>query len=413
VATDALPLEPAEYHRYQRVALIAGAVGLVLCLLGWILQPAAFFRSYLWAYLFFLGIALGCLVLDMLQFLTGGAWGLVLRRLLEAVSRTLPVLALLFLPLVLGFFLPTHGGLRGMYIWADPAVVSQDHALQHKAPYLNVPFFIIRAVIYFGIWLTVMYFVNRWSAAEDRPDAGDPRHLRKLSSAGLVLYGATITFASIDWVMSLEPRWYSSIYGALFGIGQVLNAMAFAVIALVLLSDRPPLAGIVSRPILRDLGNLMLTFVMLWAYLSFSQFLLIWSGNLPPEIPFYLRRFQGGWQWVGVALIVFHFALPFVLLLSFELKRHGTRLLAVAVLVLFMRAVDLFWQIIPAQPGPEGTGAFSLKNDLAGAASVAWTSLAALVGVGGVWLAVLLGQLQRRRLLPVHDPLLAEALHHE
>jgi hypothetical protein len=412
VATDALPLEPAEYARFQRRALVAGGVGLVLCALGWVLQPAAFFRSYLWAFNFFLGIALGCLVLVMLQFLTGGVWGLVLRRVLEAASRTLPVLAVLFVPLVIGFFLPSEGGLRAVYIWADPAVVSHDQTLHHKAPYLNVGFFLIRAAVYFGVWLAVMYLVNRWSVNEDRPDAGDPRHLRKLSSAGLMLYGGTITFASIDWVMSLEPRWYSSIYGALFGVGQVLSALSFAIVALVLLADRPPLAAVVGRPILRDLGNLMLAFVMIWAYLSFSQFLLIWAGNLPTEIPYYVRRFQGGWQWLGLALVLFHFALPFVLLLSFELKRHGSRLLAVAALVLAMRAVDLFWQIIPAQPGPEGHGAFSLA-DWAGIASVAWTSVAAVVGIGGVWLAVLLGQLQRRQLLPTHDPGLAEALHHE
>jgi hypothetical protein len=405
-------LEPADYRRYQRLARGVGVVGLVLCALGWLLQPAAFFRSYLWAFNFFLGIALGCLVLDMLQFLTGGAWGLVLRRLLEAVSRTLPVLALLFLPLALGFFLPAQGGLRGVYIWADPEVVSHDHALLHKAPYLNVSFFLVRAAMYFGVWLGVMLLVNRWSIAEDRPDAGDPRHLRRLSSAGLMLYGATITFAAIDWVMSLEPRWFSSLFGVLFGVGQILSAMAFAVIVLVLLADRPPLAGVVGRPILRDLGNLMLAFVMLWAYLSFSQFLLIWSGNLPSEIPYYLRRFQDGWQWVGVSLILFHFALPFVLLLSFELKRQGSRLMTVAAIILVMRAVDLFWQIIPAQPGPEGSGAFSLA-DWTGVASVAWTSLAAVVGVGGVWLAAFLSQLQRYRLLPTHDPLLVEALRHE
>jgi hypothetical protein len=395
------------------MALGAGVAGLALCLVGWLVQPTVFFRSYLWAFNFFLGIALGCLVLDMLQFLTGGAWGLVLRRLLEAVSRTLPVLAVLFVPLAIGFFLPADDGLRDIYIWANPAVVSQDEALRHKAPYLNVPFFLIRAAIYFGVWLTVMLLVNRWSAAADRPDAADPRHLRMLSAAGLMLYGATITFASIDWVMSLEPRWYSSIYGALFGVGQVLSAMAFAVLVLVLLSARPPLAGVVGRPILRDLGSLMLAFVMIWAYLAFSQFLLIWAGNLPTEIPFYLRRFQGGWQWVGVALILFHFALPFALLLSFEVKRNGSRLLIVAAIVLVMRAVDLFWQIIPAQPGPDGSEALSLKYDLARTANVVWTSVAALVGVGGVWTAVLLAQLQRTRLLPNYDPLLAEALHHE
>jgi hypothetical protein len=405
VATDALPLEPADYQRYRRLARGAGVAGLVLCALGWWLHPAAFFRSYLWAYNFFLGITLGCLVLALLQYLTGGVWGLILRRLLEAATRTLPVLALLFLPLAVGFFLPEEGGLRDVYIWADPEVVSHDPTLQHKALYLNVTFFLVRAAMYFGIWLAVVLVLNRWSAAEDRPDAGDPRHLRKLAAGGLMLYGVTITFAAIDWVMSLEPRWFSSIYGALFGVGQVLSAMAFAVIALVLLADRPPLAGIVGRPHLRDLGSLMLAFVMIWAYLAFAQFLLIWSGNLPAETPFYLRRIQGGWQWLAVSLALFQFGLPFVLLLSFEVKRQRPRLLTVAAIVLVMRAVDLFWQIVPAQPGPTGLGAVSF--------TLHWTTLPALVGVGGVWLAVFLGQLQRRGLLPNYDPQLGEALHHE
>ncbi len=402
MATDALPLEPADYQRWQRLALGVGVGGLVLCALGGLLHPDAFFRSYLWSYTFYLGIALGCLVLVMLQFLTGGAWGLVLRRVFEAASRTLPVLALLFVPLLFG--------LHRLYIWTDPEVVAHDHELQFKTRWwLNEPFFIGRAVGYFAIWMIITWLLNRWSVAEDRPDASDPRRLRRISAAGLVLYGLTITGAAIDWVMSLEPRWVSSLFGALFGIGQVLSGMAFAVIVLVLLADRPPLAGIVGKPFLRDFGSLLLAFVMVWAYMAFSQFLLIWSGNLPMEIAYYLRRFQGGWQWLALALVLFQFALPFVLLLSRDVKRNPRTLITVAGVVLAMRAVDLLWLIVPAQPGADGKNVVDMWPSFSGLLA----GVGALVGIGGVWLATFLWQLQRRRVLPQYDPLMAEALHHE
>jgi hypothetical protein len=425
VATDAVTFDAAAVRRYQRTAVIAGAVGLVLCALGWLVTPDHFFRSYLWAYCFFLGIALGSLVLNMLQFQTGGVWGLVIRRILEASTRTLPVLALLFLPIVAGFLIPARGAgegsagqgdpqagtrpaISGIYIWADPAVLETDHALEFKARYyLNVPFFLARAAVCFAVWLLFMYLVDRSSVALDRPDVGDtePRHLRKISGAGLVLYGITVTVMAIDWIMSLEPHWVSSIFGPLVGIGQVLNALSFTVIVLVLASDRPPLSEVVGRPILRDLGGLMLTFVMVWAYLSFSQLLLIWSGNLPSEIPYYLRRTQGGWQVFAVALALFHFALPFLLLLSFDVKRNRKTLLQVAAILLAMRAVDLYWLIMPAHPGEAGLGFAPFVPG--------WTDLVAPVAIGGIWLAAFLGQLQRRPLMPTYDPRLAEAVHHE
>jgi hypothetical protein len=410
------PFEPAIIRRYQQTATIAGAVGLAFCALGWFLTPEHIFRSYLWAYCFFLGIALGALVLDMLQFLTGGVWGLVIRRILEAASRTLPVLLLLFAPIAAGFFIPARTSeptghappaISTIYIWADPAVVAADHALQFKARYyLNTPFFLIRALVCFAVWLTLMYFVNRWSVARDRPEAADSdaRRLRMMSAAGLVLYGITVTVMAIDWIMSLEPHWVSSIFGPLVAIGQVLNALSFAVVVLVLVDRGPPLSYVVGRPVFRDLGSLMLTFVMVWGYMSFSQWLLIWSGDLPSEIPYYLRRSQGGWQVFPVALALFHFAFPFGLLLMQDVKKNRSALLRVAVLVLVMRAVDLYWQIMPAQPAaPEGVAPFI----------PGWTDVAAAVGVGAIWLAWFLGQLNVRPLLPTYDPRLGEAVHHE
>jgi hypothetical protein len=414
MATEALPLAPAVFRRHQRNALTAGGAGMALCALAAFITPNQFFRSYLWALCFFVGIALGSLVLVMLQFLTGGAWGLVIRRIAEAATRTLPLLFLLFLPIAAGFVIqvrPSGAGnsrpaISGLYIWADPAVVEADEALAFKARfYLNVPFFLIRAAICFAVWIGVMLLVNRWSLAQDRPGAGDSRGLRKISAAGLVIYGLTVTVMAIDWIMSLEPLWVSSIFGPLIGVGQVLTALSFIVIVLALVADRPPLAGVVNRPVFRDLGSLMLAFVMMWAYLAFSQLLLIWSGNLPSEIPYYLRRIQGGWQVFAFALVLLHFALPFVLLLMHDVKRQRRSLLQVAGLILAMRAVDLYWMIMPAHPGPDGLGVESFMPS--------WTDIVAPIGIGGLWLASFLGQLQRRALLPSYDPRLGDVVHHE
>lgn len=379
--------EPAtqDWASRQRQAGIIGCVGLALCALGWLINTEQFFRSFLLALLFWLAIALGSLALLMVQHLSGGAWGLLLRRVLEAATRTLPLLALLFIPLAFG--------LHHLYEWARPEIVAEDPLLQHKAPYLNIPGYLGRFVAYFVIWIVLAFLLNRWSREQDQ--TSDPQLLRRfrlLSGPGLALYGVTITFASIDWVMSLEPHWFSSIYGVLFGMGQVLSAYAFALAVLLLLADYPPLSERLNAAILRDLGNLLLAFVMLWAYLSFSQFLLIWSANLPEEIPWYLRRLSGGWQYLGLALALFHFGLPFLLLLSRDIKHDRRKLSAVALGVLGMRFVDLYWVMMPAFH-PE----YFVLHWL-------WLDAAALAGVGGVWLAVFLGQLQRRPLLPVGDP---------
>jgi len=400
VTADALPLDPADCRRWQRNALYAGAAGLVLVAFGFVIDRPTAVRSYLWAYLFWLGVALGSLALSLLQYLTGGVWGLILRRIFEAASRTLPLLAVLFVPILLA--------LPDLYIWANPEIVAGDEVLQRKTWYLSVPFFVGRTVAYFALWIGVAWLMNRWSIDQDRPDApADPRHLRMLAAGGLLIYAITITGAAIDWVMSLEPHWYSSIFGPLVGVGQVLNGLSFATVVLILVADRPPFAGVLSRAHFRDLGSLLLAFVMLWAYLGFSQFLLIWSGNLAVENPYYLRRMQGGWQFVGVLLIVVHFGLPFVLLLSGEVKRVSSKLLVVAALLLGMRMLDLFWLVMPAQPGrePKGLGAVGFM--------LGWTDIVAPVGIGGIWLALFLRELQQRPLLPNYDPQLAEVHHHE
>ena len=278
-------LPEAELQQFQKRSLLVGIVGLALCGAGMLFNREEFFRSYLLAYLFWIGIALGCLAIVMLHHLSGGAWGIVIRRLLESATRTLPLMALLFLPIVFG--------LSHLYEWARPEALG-DKILRHKSLYLNVPFFLARAALYFAAWIAVVYFLNKWSLKQDQTAAPSlSRQLELLSGPGLVIYGATMTFASIDWVMSLEAHWFSTIYGLSFMVGQVLGAFAFVIAAAILLSSRKPLSEVISSEHLHDLGKLLLAFVMLWAYLAFSQFLIMYSGNLPEEIPWYMRRQQG------------------------------------------------------------------------------------------------------------------------
>jgi hypothetical protein len=387
---------PALLGRIGTPALVVGVVGLVLCFGGWLVAPEQFFRSYLVAYVFWVGIALGSLAILMIHYLTGGAWGLVIRRELESATKTLPLLALLFVPLIFG--------MHSLYSWTHADVVRADEHLRHKQAYLNTTFFIVRWAAYFAVWLTTAYLLNRWSREQD--GAATPQlalRLERLSGPGLFALAVTITFALVDWVMSLEPDWYSTIYAVSFMAGEMLNALAFAVATVALLLPYKPLSDALLPRHFRDLGSLLLTFVMLWAYCAFSQFLLIWSGNLRDEIPWYLHRVTGGWGWVGAALIVFHFFLPFLLLLQGDIKRRARRLALVACLVIAMRFVDVLWLVAPVFT--EKLSAGNLP-ELAGHLAL---SLLALVGTGGLWLWVFARELGGRPLLPFGDPYMKEA----
>jgi hypothetical protein len=384
------PAAPPELDTFRQRALLVGVAGLALCgiLAFTISDRAQFFRSYLVGFMFWIGIALGSLAILMLQHMSGGAWGLVIRRPLESATRTFPLLLL--------FFLPIAFGLPILYIWATPEA-QHDVTLAAKHVYLNQTFFLIRAAFYFSIWLLFGHLLSKWSVEQDHSgDSRITRRIQLLSGPGLLLYGGTVTYASIDWVMSIEPAFYSTIYGLLFMAGQGLSALAFMIAVLVLLQSRKPLAGLIAPSHLHDLGKLMLAFVMIWAYLAFSQFLIVWSGNLQEEVPWYLRRMQGPWMWIGLALIVFHFALPFVMLLSRDLKRNAKRLSMVAVLVIVMRLVDLLWMIVPEFHG------HGLAPHL--------MDIAAPVGLGGIWVWFFLTQLKKQPLLPVGDSNLEAAL---
>jgi hypothetical protein len=379
-----------EIDTLRKRALLVGGVGAALLAAGYVMDPAQFFRSYLLGYVFWLGVPLGSLALLMLHHLTGGGWGFVIRRMCEASTRTFPVMAVLFLPIALG--------LSKLYLWDRPGAASDPH-LRHKLVYLNSNFFLGRAVFYFGVWILLGYLLSRWSLEQD--SSGDARlndRLEALSAPGLILYGLTTTFAVVDWVMSLEPHWFSTIYGMIFIIVQVLSALAFLIIMARKFSDRQPLLGLATAPLFHDLGSLLFTFVMLWAYLSFSQFLIIWSGNLKSEITWYTTRAAGGWAALALFLILFHFAVPFLLLLNRPIKRRKEILAHVAAALLVISAVDVFWLMVPAF-FPEAPHVHPLD-------------LVAPVAIGGLWVAAFAGQLRGKPLVPLRDPRLEEAYQH-
>jgi hypothetical protein len=375
---------PPSVNRFQQLALIVGVVFSVVMLVGSFMDRAQFFHSYLFGFSFWAGISIGALALLMLQHLTGGGWGLVIRRVLEAATRTLPLMLILFLPIIFGA--------HWIYPWTHPEEMAKNAALVEKAKYLNLTFFSVRAAIYFAIWLTLAFFLNRWSLLQDKTAAGQfTKRMRMLSGPGMVLLVFTVTFASIDWFMSLDPEWSSTIYGFIFVGGWSLSALAFVVAAMAALVKYEPMKNVVGQSHFHDLGKLLLALVMLWSYFAFSQFLIVWSGNLPEEIRWYLPRTHGAWGAIALAVVILHFAFPFLFLLSRSFKRHAGKLVIVALLILVMRLVDLFWMITPNFTGEHF--------------HISWMDVVAPIGIGGLWLGFFARALTRRPLIPINDPL--------
>ncbi|MFQ5599161.1 MAG: hypothetical protein ACE5G2_01265 [Candidatus Krumholzibacteriia bacterium] len=380
---------PAWLDGIQRRALRVGSAGVVLSVIGAFASPEQFFRSYLVGFLFWVGIPLGCLGLSMLQHMTGGAWGLVARRIFEAASRTLPLLAVLFVPILFGT--------RELYVWARPEAVAGNELLQHKQPYLNEGFFIGRSLFYFLVWSFFAVLLDRWSLQQDR--TGDPglhRRMQIWSALGLVAYTLTASFAAFDWLMSLDPFWFSSIYGFHFIVGQVVAAFCFHILVSRRLMMSEPMSRVFAARHFDDYGKLLLCFVLLWVYMTFSQYLVIWSGNLPEEITWYLHRRGGGYRWWGVLVLALHFGLPFFLLMSRALRRNPKALALLAVPVLLSHGLDVYWQAVP-----------SIRPD---GLALHWLDLVVPIGIGGVWIAAFVRELKKRALLPIHDPRLEEAI---
>ncbi len=376
----------------RQFGMISGVLGVVLAVAGYFMSGLdRFFQAYLIGYTFWMGVILGSMALLMVQYLSGGVWGIILRRPFEAALRTLPMMTVLFLPIPLF-------GMHSLYEWTH-AEAANDAVIQSKALYLNVPFFLVRQAIFFAIWNGMAFLLTRWSAEHDR--TGDPSlldKLSKLSGAGLVIYGLTLTFAMVDWTMSVNPHWFSTIWGMLYAGGQGLSAFAFGICVLVMLAQTAPLNRVLTNHHFHDLGKFLFAFLMLWAYLSFSQFLIIWSANIPEEIPHYLDRWENSYKYLSIFIVVGHFMIPYALLLSRDLKRNMGKLRVIATWILFARVADYYWHVAP-ELHKEGL-------------SLNLLDFALPLAIGGVFISLFVSQLGGRSLLPVNDPDLDKALHH-
>jgi hypothetical protein len=372
-----------QMDRIQRNALVIGVIALAVSLLGLFQNATHFWQSYLFAYIFWAGLGIGSLGIFFLHNVVGGNWGVAIRRFIESGLQTLPLIALFAVPVLIA--------VKTLYSWTNPEVRAHEFAVGHKAAYMNVPFFVGRTVLYFLLWCFLGYRILRMANEHER--TGDPRLFKKIKGASapaLLIFVVTTTYAFIDWIMSLEPTWYSTIYGWMFTVSQVLLTFAFMIALLVLLSRREPFASFIKPQHYHDLGNLMLAFTMLWAYMSFAQLLIIWSENLPDEIPWYVRRFSGGWGYMAWFISIFHFCVPFFLLLMRFIKKNPNYLRTLAVWMIIVRVVDVFWIVEPAfrQRGLE----------------VYWTDIAVLIGLGGIWLWYFIHHLKARPLLVPSDP---------
>ena len=375
--------------RWQPIALGIGVLGIAISVVGFVTNRQQFFRSWLPSYLFWFSIVAGALAVLMLQYVTGGEWGLMIRRPLGAAARTMWVMLLLFIPIAVGF--------RDIYPWANTAWEGfpEIHALKGK--YLNPQFFFIRVAIYFAfflIWawrirvLSLEFYRNRSPYTE--------LSRRKWAASGLVLVVLVMSFLSIDWMMSTEPKWSSTMYGITFTVGCGLSAFAFVTFFLSRLAHTDAMSEVLRPTHLRDLGNLMLAFVMFYAYTSFSEYLLIWYANLHEEIPHYLVRQHGMWGVLAGMIIVFHFFLPFFMLLMRSIKDRPQTIAVVTVIIIVMRYIAIYWLVAPSWYGEHF--------------AYSWMDLSSLIGIGGIWLWAFIGQLKGQTIIPIHETWVEEAI---
>lgn len=389
---------PKDLERYKSIALGIGGIAALMWFVGFYMSPEQALRSWLLGYVFWAGITIGSIGIIMLQYLTGGAWGVVIRRIVEAASRTLPLVIVLFIPLAF---------IQYYHYWTTwPAT---DYAIAHRGWFMTQESWILRSVIYFALLYVIVHLLNKWGAAQDASKDHDEAAkwlgtATAFSGPTMVFYVLIVTFAVVDWVMMLDAHWFSTIWGLLFVAGWALSCFSFCVVVLMYMSDKAPMNAILGKRHFHDLGKLMLALTMVWAYFNFSQFLIIWSGNIPEETGWYLTRMKGGWMAVGTLLVLFHFAFPFLILLQQDFKRQYKRLAYLAVFILLMRIVDMFYLIAP-NPRID-------KTIEKGAFIVSWMDFVAPIAIGGLWLWYFIGQYMKRPVVPVMDPFLENAVKH-
>jgi hypothetical protein len=380
---------PAQLGSLRTGAFAVGGVFTVASVIGLFMDKAQFFDSYITAWIYVLAFPVGMLGLMLINHVTRGAWGVIGRRVFEAGARSLPLMALLFVPIIFG--------MSEIYSWANPEVVAHDTLIQEKQAYLNVPFFLGRAALYFLVWFGLTFSITKLSRQQDdNPDPALAKRMSAIAAGGLVAFALTVTFAIFDWMMSLDPHWFSSIYGVYYFGGAALSTISFLVVLMVWLRRFEPMRDVLRPTHFHDWGKLMLAFTMLWAYFSVSQLIIQWSGNLPEEVPWYLARTSGMWKIFPYLIIVLHFFVPFVFLLSSDLKSDSKRLASVAVFIILIRFVDIYWQSAPA-----------LKVE-----AWHWLDLALPLAIGGLWLGAFATLLADRPILPRNDPFFDEAVHH-
>lgn len=390
---------PSYINRWRTIALGLGGIFTVIWAIGCYFNVEQGLRSWLLGFIFWAGIGIGSIGILLLQYLTGGAWGVVIRRFAEAGSRTLPLLFILFLPILIG--------VSSMYEWTH----LNDPVIQWRQPYLSVPWWIFRGVLYFVLFYLLSYPLNKWSLQQDQTDNYEDSakflmKSTKLSGPGMVFFVLIVSFAAIDWMLTLDPHFYSTIWGLLFVAGWGLSCLCFLVAVMAPLANVAPISQVLGKRHFHDLGKLILALVMIWAYFNFSQYLIIWSGNIPEETKWFIPRIQGGWGFIGLILIVFHFSLPFLLLLSRDLKRIAKWLMWIAIFILVLRVFDMYYLI---GPSPRiGMGG----HDITLSASFSWMDIVAPLAVGGIWLWWYFGELMKRSLFPVKDPFFKNAIEH-
>jgi hypothetical protein len=392
---------PDDVKRWRTLSLGVGGICLIIWAVGLYFSPEQALRSWLLGFIFWSGIGIGCLGVLLLQYLTGGAWGVVSRRTLEAGTRTLPIIILLFIPLAVGVYTGS------VYSWTH--LPPTEHVMEQRGWYMTGWGWILRSAFYFAIFGVMTWLLNKWSWQQDGTNNPEDAAMflgrsTALSGPAMVIYCIIVSFCAVDWIMTLDPHFTSTIYGMLFIAGWALSCYCFAVTILALLADKAPLNRVLGKRHFHDLGKLMLALVMVWAYFNFSQFLIIWAGNIPEETGWFIDRMKGGWGWIGVILIFLHFAFPFLVLLQQDFKRKARWLASLAIFILVMRVFDMFYLI-----GPNPWIDHSIEH---GAFIVSWMDLVAPIAVGGIWLWWFFGELMKRPLVPVMDPFLENAIEH-
>lgn len=407
-STDSLPANQVYWagdgsKKAFGIGMGVGVLGVLATLAGIAMDRGPAFGSYLVAYMLMLSLALGSLFFVILHHITGAKWSVTLRRLAEGTASTLPLFAILFIPVVIG--------MKDLFVWSRPEVVEVDKLVQDKAGYLNTTFFLIRAVVYFAVWsLTAIFFAKR-SLAQDAGDAvAETKKMRRVAPVALLLYGITVTFAAFDWLMSISPHWFSTIFGVYFFSGAIQGFFALMIVLVLAMHRIGRLHGIVTIEHLHDLGKFLFGFTVFFAYIAFCQYFLIWYANIPEETFWYLERW-GDWAGVSVALIAFTFVLPFVLLMARAAKRNTTTLLLAAIVVLIGRAIDIFWLVMPSLL--QSAQSLATGTPVQAGPAFSWTLFTALLGIGGLFVAFAARKLGSGPLIPIQDPHLRNSLGHE